>query len=57
MIDKNSFYMNLVLMILSLTEGKGFSGGRGSSGGGYKGGSRGSGTYGGASNYGTMNKP
>ncbi len=43
-------------MILSLTEGKGFSGGR-SSGGGYKGGSRGSGAYGGASNYGTMNKP
>jgi len=50
--------MNLVLM-LSLIEGKGFGGGRGSSGG-FKGGSKGTGTFGGASGYNrvnTMNKP
>ncbi len=40
--------MNLVLM-LSLIEGKGFSGGRG--GGGFKGGSKGTGTFGGSSSY------
>lgn len=40
----------MVLVVgLSMIEGKGFSGGRGSSG--FKGGSRGSGTFGGSPSY------
>jgi len=42
-----------LVLILSLTEGKGFSSGRG--GGGFKGGSKGSGTFGGPSNYNRVN--
>ena len=53
--------MNLVILLFSSMEAKGF-GGRGGSGG-FKTGSRGPGTFGGASSFGrgnsinTMNKP
>ena len=43
-------YLSMVLVVgLSMIEGKGYSGGRGSTS--FKGGSRGSGTFGGSSNY------
>ncbi|CAF1015895.1 unnamed protein product [Rotaria sordida] len=44
------FLFTISLLMLSLTQGKGFGGGR-SGGGGFKVGSKGSGTFGGASSY------